>query len=51
MCIRDSLDPLLILLAVPTGLTGVFIILFATGTTLNVMSLMGVVLSLIHIYS
>lgn len=38
------LDPLLILLAVPTGLTGVLLILFATGTTLNVMSLMGVVM-------
>jgi multidrug efflux pump subunit AcrB len=37
-------DPLLILLAVPTGLTGVLIILFATNTTLNVMSLMGVVM-------
>jgi len=37
-------DPLLILLAVPTGLTGVLIILFLTGTTLNVMSLMGVVM-------
>ncbi len=36
------LDPLLILLAVPTGLTGVLLILFITGTTLNVMSLMGV---------
>ena len=32
------------LLAVPTGLTGVLITLFATGTTLNVMSLMGVVM-------
>ncbi len=41
---QSFLDPLLILLAVPTGLTGVFIILFATGTTLNVMSLMGVVM-------
>jgi multidrug efflux pump subunit AcrB len=29
---------------VPTGLTGVLLILFATGTTLNVMSLMGVVM-------
>ena len=28
----------------PTGLTGVLIILFATGTTLNIMSLMGVVM-------
>jgi multidrug efflux pump subunit AcrB len=38
------LDPLLILLAVPTGLTGVSLMLFFTGTTLNVMSLMGVVM-------
>jgi Cu/Ag efflux pump CusA len=38
------LDPLLILLAVPTGLTGVLLILFFTGTTVNVMSLMGVVM-------
>ena len=29
---KSFLDPLLILLAVPTGLTGVLIILFATGT-------------------
>ena len=41
---QSFLDPLLILLAVPTGLTGALIILFATGTTLNVMSLMGVVM-------
>jgi len=41
---KSFADPLLILLAVPTGLTGVLIILFATGTTLNVMSLMGVVM-------
>jgi multidrug efflux pump subunit AcrB len=41
---KSFLNPLLILLAVPTGLTGVLIILFATGTTLNVMSLMGVVM-------
>jgi multidrug efflux pump subunit AcrB len=37
-------DPLLILLAIPTGLTGVLITLLLTGTTLNVMSLMGVVM-------
>ncbi len=41
---RSFVDPLLILLAVPTGLTGVLLILFLTGTTLNVMSLMGVVM-------
>ena len=37
-------DPLLILLAIPTGLTGVIVTLLLTGTTLNVMSLMGVVM-------
>ena len=41
---ESFLDPLLILLAVPTGLTGVLLTLFATSTTLNVMSLMGVVM-------
>jgi HAE1 family hydrophobic/amphiphilic exporter-1 len=41
---KSFLDPILILLAVPTGLTGVLLILSATGTTLNVMSLMGVVM-------
>ena len=38
------LDPLIILLAIPTGLTGVIVTLLMTGTTLNVMSLMGVVM-------
>ena len=41
---RSFIDPLLILLAVPTGLTGVLGMLFLTGATLNVMSLMGVVM-------
>lgn len=41
---KSFIDPLLILLAVPTGLAGVLVILFATGATLNVMSLMGVVM-------
>jgi multidrug efflux pump subunit AcrB len=41
---KSFTDPFLILLAVPTGLAGVLLILFATGTTLNVMSLMGVVM-------
>jgi multidrug efflux pump subunit AcrB len=41
---KSFLDPLLIMLAVPTGFTGVLITLFLTGTTLNVMSLMGVVM-------
>ncbi len=38
------LDPLIILLAIPTGLTGVLATMLLTGTTLNVMSLMGVVM-------
>jgi len=37
-------DPVLILLAVPMGFIGVLIILPLTGTTLNVMSLMGVLM-------
>ncbi len=41
---KSFMDPFLILLAVPTGLTGVLIMLFASSTTLNVMSLMGVVM-------
>jgi HAE1 family hydrophobic/amphiphilic exporter-1 len=38
------LDPLLILLAVPMGLAGVVTTLYVTNTTLNVQSLMGVVM-------
>jgi multidrug efflux pump subunit AcrB len=41
---RSALDPLLILLAVPPGVTGVLVALYLTGTTLNVQSLMGVVM-------
>jgi multidrug efflux pump subunit AcrB len=41
---RSFIDPFLILLAVPPGLTGVILILVVTGTTLNVMSLMGIVM-------
>jgi multidrug efflux pump subunit AcrB len=41
---KSFVDPFIIMLAVPTGLTGVLIILYLTGTTLNVMSLMGVVM-------
>jgi multidrug efflux pump subunit AcrB len=37
-------DPLIILLAVPPGITGVILFLLLTHTTLNVMSLMGVVM-------
>ncbi len=38
------LDPFIILLAVPPGLAGVLVFLLVTGTTLNIMSLMGVVM-------
>jgi multidrug efflux pump subunit AcrB len=41
---QSVVDPLLILLAVPPGLSGVLLTLWLTGTTLNVMSLMGVVM-------
>ena len=41
---RSFLDPFLILIAVPPGLAGVILTLLATDTTLNVMSLMGVVM-------
>jgi multidrug efflux pump subunit AcrB len=41
---KSWVDPLVILLAVPTGLTGVLLTLLLTGTTLNVMSLMGIVM-------
>jgi multidrug efflux pump subunit AcrB len=37
-------DPFLIVLAVPTGLTGVIVTLAFTGTTLNIQSLMGIVM-------
>jgi len=41
---RSFIDPFLILLAVPPGLMGVILTLVLTGTTLNVMSLMGIVM-------
>lgn len=41
---RSFIDPVLIMLAIPMGFIGVFIILLLTGTTLNVMSLMGVLM-------
>ncbi len=41
---KSFLDPVLILLALPPGLTGVLLTLWITGTTLNVMSLMGIVM-------
>jgi len=41
---RSFKDPFLILLAVPPGATGVLLTLYMTGTTLNVQSLMGIVM-------
>ncbi len=41
---RSCLDPFIILLALPPGITGVLITLYFWRTTLNVMSLMGVVM-------
>lgn len=41
---RSFLDPVIILLAIPMGLTGVLLILHFTATTLNVQSLMGVLM-------
>jgi|HubBroStandDraft_6_1064221.scaffolds.fasta_scaffold04414_3 multidrug efflux pump subunit AcrB len=38
-------DPLIILLAVPPGLSGVLIFLLMTNTTLNIMSLMGIIMT------
>jgi len=37
-------DPFIILLAIPPGITGVILILLVTHTTVNVMSLMGVIM-------
>jgi multidrug efflux pump subunit AcrB len=41
---RSFVDPFIILLAVPPGIAGALATLVATGTTLNVMSLMGMVM-------
>jgi multidrug efflux pump subunit AcrB len=41
---RSFVDPFLIMLAIPMGFIGVLLILVLTGTTLNVMSLMGVLM-------
>ncbi len=41
---QSFVDPFIILIAVPPGITGVILTLLLTGTTLNVMSLMGVVM-------
>ena len=41
---RSFLDPVLILTAVPPGLTGALLILYLTNTSMNVMSLMGMMI-------
>jgi multidrug efflux pump subunit AcrB len=41
---RSFVDPFIILMAIPPGLVGVVLILLATGSTLNIMSLMGVIM-------
>src|SRR5208282_4572080 len=41
---KSFLDPFIILLAVPPGIAGAIVTLFITGTTLNIMSLMGTVM-------
>jgi multidrug efflux pump subunit AcrB len=38
------IDPFIILMAIPPGLAGVVLILVVTGSTLNIMSLMGVIM-------
>ncbi len=38
---KSFVDPLIIMLAVPLGLTGVLFVLWATNTTINIQSLMG----------
>ncbi|HKD85627.1 MAG TPA: efflux RND transporter permease subunit [Terriglobales bacterium] len=38
------IDPFIILLAIPSGITGVILILLMTHTTMNVMSLMGLIM-------
>lgn len=41
---RSFIDPAIILIAVPPGLIGAMVILLSTGTTINIMSLMGVIM-------
>jgi HAE1 family hydrophobic/amphiphilic exporter-1 len=41
---ESFLDPFIILFAIPPGLAGVLFLLLLTGTTLNIMSLMGLVM-------
>jgi len=41
---KSFIDPFIILMAIPPGLLGVALILVLTGSTLNIMSLMGVIM-------
>ncbi len=41
---RSFIDPFIILMAIPPGLAGVLLTLLITGSTLNIMSLMGVIM-------
>lgn len=41
---RSFVDPFIILMAIPPGLAGVVMILLVTGSTLNIMSFMGVIM-------
>lgn len=41
---RSFLDPLIVMFAIPLGLIGVILMLFLTGTSLNIQSLMGVIM-------
>jgi multidrug efflux pump subunit AcrB len=41
---RSFVDPFIILTAIPPGLAGALLFLWMTGTTLNIMSLMGVIM-------
>jgi multidrug efflux pump subunit AcrB len=41
---KSLLDPLVIMFSVPLGVTGVFVMLFLTGTTLSVNSFMGIIM-------
>src|SRR6266511_2445851 len=41
---KSLLDPLVIMFSVPLGITGVFVALYLTGTTLSVNSFMGIIM-------
>lgn len=41
---RSLLDPLVIMFSVPMGITGVFLLLWLTGTTISVNSFMGIIM-------